>query len=114
MATNEITPVRAKSEVLGPYSRFFDQDLFIINNKKVWGTWEIPEIPNSPNDIYHTVTQADAGRLDLISYEYYKTPELKWVIASVNGIFFPAEEIVENLVLRIPDINQLTNLGLIR
>ena len=114
METSELTPLPKKSEVLHAYSRFFSQDLFLINGKRVWGTWESPKIPNSPFDNYHTVTQMDAGRLDLISYKYYQTPELWWVLATANGLFFPADELVAGMILRIPDLNQITSLGFIR
>lgn len=55
-------------------------------------------------DIYHTVTSSEQGRLDLVSYKYYGTTRLWWVIAMVNGIPNPSE-LEPGIVLRIPPID---------
>jgi len=38
---------------------------------------------------YYTVPENEVNRLDLISWYFYKTPELMWVIMSVNNITDP-------------------------
>lgn len=114
MTTNELLPLADDSEVLHGYSRFNGQMVFLDAGEKFWGTWIAPEITFSPFDTYHTITQADAGRLDLIAYRYYQTPELWWVIAEANGLMFPSEELEEGTVLRIPDLGNLTVLGYVR
>jgi nucleoid-associated protein YgaU len=57
-------------------------------------------IPDYINDEkFHIVTKDDIHRLDLISWKYYSTPELWWVIAEVNNI--NPFELEEGQVLRI-------------
>lgn len=114
MATNEILPLPTNSELLHSFSRFSDQLLFSSNGVPFWGTWIPADIPFSPADQYHVVSSLDVGRLDLIAYKFYQTPELWWVLAAVNEIFFPPEDMEEGDVLRIPDRSNLILMGLIR
>jgi len=114
MQTQELKPLPADSEIVSGYSRFNGQLLFQQGGEKFWGTWIPPDILFSPNDVYHTVTSADVGRLDLIAYKYYQTPELWWVLAHVNGLMFSCDELTEGDVLRIPDISPLMRNGAIR
>lgn len=114
MISNEILPLPANSELLHDFSRFADQLLFSSNGVPFWGTWIQADIPFGPADAYHTVSSRDVGRLDLISYKFYQTPELWWVLAAANGIFFPPEDMQEGDVLRIPDKSGLILLGFIR
>lgn len=112
--TEEIVALPTGAEELHAFSRFFWQDLYLDGNKKFWGTWKPVAVPSSPSDTYFTVTEAMAGRLDLISYEFYQTPELWWLLAEVNDIFFPPEEVVVGLMLRVPSFSVLATLGIIR
>ncbi len=48
----------------------------------------------------HIVKEKEVNRLDLISWEYYRTPELFWVIMAVNNIVNPFN-IEEGTILRI-------------
>lgn len=58
------------------------------------------------NDAYlmtiHKVTAPEVERLDIISYKYYKTPELWWLIAEVNNI--DAFDMYEGQELIIPEL----------
>ncbi len=58
-------------------------------NRFYWGVWEPIDFPPSEDDSVHVVTSADIGRLDLIAYKFYGTPNLWWVIAHVNDIRNP-------------------------
>jgi len=49
---------------------------------------------------FYRVKENDVNRLDLISWKYYKTPELFWVIMAVNNIVDPFN-IEEGKVLRM-------------
>ena len=112
--TAELTPLPRGAEVLHAFSRFSKQDLFFDQNTKFWGTWDPVNVLPSPADNYYTVTAPFEGRLDLISYRYYNTPELWWVLAEVNGLFFVPEDVVVGLILRIPSYTTLATLGIIR
>lgn len=112
--TAEIVPLRKGSENLHRFSRFAWQDVYIRDGRKFWGTWEPVSIPQSASDRYVTVTDATAGRLDLLSYEAYGTPELWWVIAEANLIFFPPEQLVSGSTIRVPSATTVATLGLMR
>lgn len=58
----------------------------------------IPEYING--EVSHKVTLYEINRLDNISYKYYGTPELFWVIMYVNNIINPFD-IKEGTALRI-------------
>jgi len=62
------------------------------------------EIPESDDDIFHEVTIRDENRLDLISWTYYGNVDLWWIIAVVNNIFDPINELNPGDVLRIPSL----------
>lgn len=57
--------------------------------------------PERSDDSYHLVTAKDSNRLDLVSYQYYGTPLLYWVIAIASGIDDPLN-VPEGTTLRIP------------
>ena len=112
--TAEITPLKKGNVKVHAFSRFFGQPLYLGDRDRFWGVWEPVDIPPSPSDQYITVDEAIAGRIDLISYRYYRTPELWWVIAEANALFFPPEDLIIGMILRIPSITTLTSLGLMR
>lgn len=61
----------------------------------------VDDIPSYiTGELTHRVKENEVNRLDLISWKYYKTPELFWVIAAVNNIIDPFN-IEEGTVLRI-------------
>lgn len=46
------------------------------------------------------------NRLDLVSYAHYRTVALWWLIALVNDIENPYEDVVVGLELQIPNISE--------
>lgn len=67
-----------------------------------------PDIPVSNNDIY--VITGIGDRLDLLASDYYRDPNLYWIIASANSL--PGDSLVPPLgqQLRIPvDIENILN-----
>ena len=79
-----------------------------IQNKKITsiGTSYLPKFKESNSDILLIATQGD--KCDLISQEYYGTPELWWYIASVNNL--PSNNIEAGTQLRVPVSTELANL----
>lgn len=67
-------------------------------------------IPESDTDSWHQVTAGEEGRLDLIAYLYYNTPDLYWVIAYANDIDDPFD-VKAGTILRIPSIQSLYGIG---
>lgn len=64
-------------------------------------SYESFDIPESNEDKYHVVQSGEKNRLDLISYKYYGTPLLHWVIAEANDIS-DMFEVEIGRILRIP------------
>lgn len=61
------------------------------------------DVSESTSDYYHTVLSGEEDRLDLISYRYYNTPLLWWVIAEASELFNPLDVPV-GTVLRVPSV----------
>ena len=78
-----------------------------LNNS--FGTWPLSPkyLPTDTSDTYHTVTNGQEFRLDLISYDIYGTATLWWVIALVNEIRNPFVKPKVGDLLRVPQINRL-------
>ena len=64
-------------------------------------------------DPLYQVLEGRQNRLDLISYDFYGTPLLWWVIAMVNNISNPFD-VEAGIVLRIPSIQTVYNSGLLK
>ena len=65
--------------------------------------WEPPfEYRVQKGDKIHTVTAADAGRPDLIAYQYYGNVRMYWLICHFNKILHPINELVPGKKLVIP------------
>ena len=64
-------------------------------------TYERIDFPERSDDQYHLVESGEENRIDLISYEYYGTPLLYWVIAEASGLTDPFV-IPAGTTLRIP------------
>lgn len=54
----------------------------------------------------HTVTTQQAGRPDLISFEFYKTVDLWWAILAYNGIA-DVRNLVEGTSIKIPEYSDI-------
>lgn len=86
----------------------YKRELRILNSddEQYIESYESHKIESSSNDSFHIVTAADANRLDLISFHYYKTPLLWWVIAEASDIIDPFNVPI-GTVLRIPEMQSL-------
>lgn len=72
--------------------------------------WVQKFVDKSANDSYMTVSIREKDRLDIISNDYYNTPNYWWVIALGNYIIDPFNVPV-GTYLRIPQIASLYNQG---
>lgn len=82
------------------------------NDEQYLETYDHFNVPVNSDDTYHVVKASDQNRLDIISYNYYGTSLLWWIIAEASGITDPFN-IPVNTVLRVPSISSLlaTNKG---
>lgn len=71
-------------------------------------TYNDVKIKESSDDIYHVVTMQEEGRLDIISNNYYSTPNYWWAIALANNIIDPFSIVSGNL-LRIPSLMSISD-----
>ena len=111
--TKELFPLTNQPSIIHSFSRFNSHPVYQdpITGKKFIGSWRPPNIPFKDSDKTMQVTQENAFRPDIISYTYYNTPLLGWLICYVNGIDNPWDKttgLVPGLVLRIPDITTIT------
>ena len=67
-------------------------------------------IPQTDADEFYTVTEGDAGRLDIISMNVYGTPRYWWAIAASNDIKDPFD-VELGITLRIPSKHALYMAG---
>lgn len=72
--------------------------------------WIQKFVDKSVDDQYMTVSLREENRLDIISNDYYNTPNYWWVIALGNYIIDPFT-IPVGTYLRIPQISSLYNQG---
>ena len=63
-------------------------------------------VPETSDDYFHEVQTGEVNRLDLISFKYYGTPLLWWVIAEVSEIINPLK-VPAGTILRIPSKQSL-------
>ncbi len=113
MATKELFPLANQPAILHQYCRFNSHPIYQDpdTGDRFIGTWVPPVIPYKSSDKSTQVTQGNAFRPDIISYTYYNTPLLGWLICYVNGIANPYDRVtglVPGLILRIPDITTIT------
>ena len=71
-----------------------------IDGKEVYLPRILPDIPESPSDIYVATETGD--RLDTLAHQYYKDSSLWWIIASANNIHNSVFAFTEGTILRIP------------
>lgn len=78
----------------------------------VFGLMVSAVVPDS-SDILYTVPQAGEGRMDLISQQFYGTPELWWVVALVNNLLDPLVGFTSNQTVRVPTKERLAAEGIL-
>jgi hypothetical protein len=71
--------------------------------------WERDQFLSYPDDLTYVVERKFVGRLDLIAAVYVGEPRYWWVIAMLNNILDPANDVVEGLVIYIPTVERLKN-----
>ncbi len=116
MSTIELVPNPNQNNILYPNCRY---NYHLIYNDPITGekflqTYKIPEIKSRPTDISYTVTSDRAFRPDLISYDFYDTPTLWWLICVANEILNPLDKtdgLYSGRVITAPDMTVLAVTG---
>jgi len=74
------------------YSRYANSESIFWNGEQSFGLYEFPErLKNlEPKDLINIkIAASHAGRPDLISEEYYRTPYYSWIIVMHNSPINP-------------------------
>ena len=83
--------------------RFLYKTVLVDSNKELdYLTTKLPELKTKPKDTSFIVNAYHIGRLDLVSQEIFDTPSLWWLIAHVNDIIDPLEDMYLGQELIIP------------
>jgi len=88
-------------------SRLHYADLFIVDGVEFWDTLVLPDLTVRDDDVIHVVIQGD--RIDLLANRYYQDPGLWWVIAWANNLEILPTDLKENMTLKIPSSNFVSN-----
>ncbi len=114
MKTIELKPLPNQKSIIHAYCRYNKHPVYIDpeTGNKFFGVWTPPNFPEKQTDISYSVDAGFAYRPDLISYEFYDTVLLAWVIAYVNDIVDPLDKeegFFAGRIIRIPDITTITS-----
>jgi hypothetical protein len=88
-------------------SRLQLSDLLIIEDVEFWDTLVLPDSTTRKGDIQHIVSSLD--RIDSLAYRYYQDPGLWWVIAWANSLEILPTDLKENMQIRIPSKDFISN-----
>lgn len=114
--TQELFPIEESYPInTNGYSRFNNHPIYLneVTREKFVGAWRPPIIQQKETDVLFEITAAMAYRPDTISYEFYATPLLWWILAYVNDISNPLDRdngFYPGRVIRIPDITTISAL----
>jgi len=78
----------------------------------VFGLMQPAVVPNDTDELW-IVPSAGVPRLDLLANDFYGTPQLWWVIASVNNILDPLVSVPEGTAIRVPTKERLAAEGIL-
>jgi len=83
-----------------PFFKYDDGEFYI-------GTWVPDDIPPHPTDTLYVLQEHEVGRPDILSYVFYKNPNLYWIILSVNDLADPFEDMKPGMLIRIPQLSRV-------
>jgi len=78
----------------------------------VFGLLQPSVVPDATDQLW-TMPSADVPRLDLLANQFYGTPALWWVIASVNNIVDPLVSVPQGTSIRVPTKDRLSAEGIL-
>jgi len=97
---------------LPPYSMMAKTPVYDVNNTIVFGLMADIIVPDLSDTLFVIPTEG-VNRLDLISDEFYGTPELWWVLARVNNIQDALVGVPVGTTVRIPTKARLASAGIL-
>lgn len=106
---------------LSPFSMFSATPLYegiqaeiegVRQNVLVFGLM-VEAVVADATDILYRVPESSSNRLDLLSQQFYGTPELWWAIALVNNVLDPIVGVTPGLTIRVPTRDRLAAEGIL-
>lgn len=94
------------------HSAFAKTPVYEVNGNVVFGLMEPVVVPHG-SDILYTVPSVAEFRLDLLAAQFYGSPALWWVIASVNNLLDPLVGVPPGTRIRIPTQQRLASEGVL-
>lgn len=91
---------------------FANTPVYEVDSEIVFGLLKDVIVPDPSDDLY-TVDGSGVNRLDAISYKFYQTPQLWWVLARCNNIVDPLVGVPLKTVIRIPTKARLAAEGIL-
>jgi len=85
-------------------SRLKATRLFVKGGKSFFGVWDNMSIQMDGDEEEYVVQEGEEGQLELFARRAYGEGNhaLWWVIANANQIYFPLEQVVPGLRLKVP------------
>jgi hypothetical protein len=78
----------------------------------VFGLMQPAVVPSDSDELW-PVSSVAVPRLDLLANDFYGTPQLWWVLASVNNILDPLVGVPEGTKIRVPTKERLSAEGIL-
>lgn len=98
---------------LPQYSMFTNTPIYDLGGDTiVFGLLQPSVVPADTDELW-VMPSAGVPRLDLLSNDFYGTPQLWWVIASVNNMLDPLVAVPEGTSIRVPTKERLAAEGIL-
>jgi len=98
---------------LPQYSMFAKTPIYDLGGDTVvFGLMQPVVVPDATDELW-LMPSAGVPRLDLLANDFYGTPQLWWVIASVNNMLDPLVAVPEGTPMRIPTKERLSAEGIL-
>ena len=97
---------------LPPYSMFATTPVYDVGDDVAFGLMRDVIVPDASDDLF-TIPPGAETRLDSISYKFYGTPALWWVIARVNNLEDALVGFELNQTIRVPTKARLASEGIL-
>ena len=91
---------------------FTNTPVYEVSGTIVFGLMQPSVVADATDELY-VVPPNGVARLDLIANNFYGTPALWWVIASVNNIVDPLLSVPQGTSIRIPTKARLSAEGIL-
>jgi hypothetical protein len=98
---------------LPQYSMFAKTPIYDLGGDTVvFGLMQPAVVPDDTDELW-VVPPAGVPRLDLLANDFYGTPQLWWVLSSVNNMLDPLVSVPTGTAIRVPTKERLSAEGIL-